>query len=108
MTQRRMGTSPEGFTHGSEDRLDELTVASQIRAREAEIAHDYATESMSPTPSTKEKTNHDITTPSGARNARGQLFTTEARKSPSAPITAKPQQGAVRVDIGLILVLLVN
>ena len=38
MAQRRMGTSPEGFTHGSEDRLDELTVASQIRAREAEIA----------------------------------------------------------------------
>ena len=34
MAQRRMGTSPEGFTHGSEDRLDELTVASQIRARD--------------------------------------------------------------------------
>ena len=93
MAQRRMGTSPEGFTHGSEDRLDELTVASQIRAREAEIAREYAAESMSPTPSTRESTNPDIITPSGARNARGQLFTTEARKSPSAPIAAKPQQG---------------
>ena len=93
MAQRRMGTSPEGFTHGSEDRLGELTVASQIRAREAEIAREYAAESMSPTPSTRESTNPDIITPSGARNARGQLFTTEARKSPSAPIAAKPQQG---------------
>ena len=93
MAQRRMGTSPKGFTHGSEDRLDELTVASQIRAREAEIAREYAAESMSPTPSTRESTNPDIITPSGARNARGQLFTTEARKSPSAPIAAKPQQG---------------
>ena len=49
MAKRRLGgASPEGISHGSEDRLDELTVASQIRARGAEIARDHAIESMSP------------------------------------------------------------
>ena len=93
MAGRGLGNSPLGISHGNEERADELDVASQIRAREAAIPREADAESVSPTPSSMESTNPDIVTPSGARRTSGQLFTTEARKSPQAPIAAKPQRG---------------
>jgi len=93
MAQRSAGDPLVGHNHGSEERLDETSVASQIRAREAAIAREADSENVSPSQSPTGSTNPDTITPTAARRVRGPIFTTVARKSPDAPRAARPQQG---------------
>ena len=93
MAQRSAGNPLVGYSDGSEERLDETSVASQIRAREAAIAREADSENMSPSQSPTSSTNPDTNTPTAARRVRGPIFTTVARKSPDAPRAARPQHG---------------
>ena len=61
MAQRAAGNPLAGYSDGSEERIDETSVASQIRAREAAIAREADAENVSPSQPSTSSPNPDTT-----------------------------------------------